>query len=126
MSSETHLLRTHHALCAQFFEGKGYSEEFVRHMGRVLAEFGRDDPEITLTDGCDVICSRCPNNEGGVCSDGKVRGIDRRAAEAMGVSPGSTYAWSELLRIAADRVIKPGRLREVCGDCEWIGICTRK
>ena len=32
------LIRPHHALCAQFFEGKGYSERFVGHMYQILAD----------------------------------------------------------------------------------------
>ena len=54
-------LRPHHALCAQFFVGKGYSAQFVEHMKRVLSELDRG-ADVTLTDGCDAICAGCPNN----------------------------------------------------------------
>ena len=29
------VLRPHHGMCFQFYEGKGYSAEFTDHMGRV-------------------------------------------------------------------------------------------
>ena len=48
-------IRPHHALCAQFFVGKGYSEQFVEHMCRVLAELGRNGALVTLTVECDDI-----------------------------------------------------------------------
>jgi hypothetical protein len=93
-------------------------------MKRVLTELKAGDAEVTITSGCDIICSGCPNNIEGKCtSEEKVGSIDQRAAEAMEVSVDSTYTWSELLGAAAEKVIKAGKLEEVCGDCEWIDIC---
>jgi hypothetical protein len=53
-------LRPHHALRAQFFEGKGYSEAFVAHMYGILSELDRG-ASVTFVDGCDAICAGCPN-----------------------------------------------------------------
>ena len=117
-------LRPHHALCAQFFEGKGYSEAFVGHMYSVLAELERGGI-VTLTDGCDAICSRCPNNRDGVCeTDEKVKAIDRRAIEAMGLRIGETLPWRALSALAKERIVAAGTLTDVCRDCEWIGLCA--
>ena len=117
-------LRPHHALCAQFFAGKGYSEAFVENMRAVLAALGGGETAVTLTDGCDVICAACPNNDGGMCAaDEKVRGIDTRAAKAMGLRFGDTLPWRDLCERAEREIIRPGKLRAVCRDCEWIGIC---
>ena len=119
-------LRPHHALCAQFFEGKGYSEAFVAHMYGVLAALERDGV-VTLTDECDAICAGCPNNKGGVCeTDEKVKAIDRRAIEAMGVRFGDTLPWRELSTLAKEKIVAAGKLKDVCCDCEWIGICEGK
>ena len=118
-------LRPHHALCAQFFEGKGYSEQFVAHMYGVLSALERGAC-VTIADGCDCICIGCPNNRNGVCeTDEKVKAIDRRVMEAMGLSYGETLSWRELSALAKERVILPGRLSDVCRDCEWIDVCTR-
>lgn len=118
-------IRPHHALCAQFFVGKGYSEAFVNHMYRVLESLSLDGALVTLADGCDEICTACPNKHGEVCeTEAKVRGIDRRAAEAMGLNPGDSLLWRDLCSLARQKIIDPGKLEEICCDCEWIGLCN--
>ncbi len=117
-------IRPHHALCAQFFVGKGYSEAFVQHMTRVLTDLKREGAFVILTDACDELCAGCPNRRDAVCeTDTKVRAIDRRTIEAMGLTFGDTVAWHELCAIAKQKIIMPGKLREVCRDCEWIELC---
>ena len=119
------IIRPHHVLCAHFFVGKGYSEGFVAHMRQTLAELGRDGAAVTLTDGCDELCAACPNNHGGVCeTETKVRAIDGRTIAAMGLHFGDKAAWSDLCASAEGGILKPGHLREVCGDCEWIDLCA--
>lgn len=118
-------IRPHHALCAQFFSGKGYNEQFVDHMYRVLAELNREGAIVTLTDECDEVCTVCPNNRCGSCETAtKVAAIDRRASDAMGLKPGDILPWTDLCALARRIIIEPGRLPEICGDCEWIGICN--
>lgn len=125
--SDPLLLRPHHALCIRFFEGKGYSEAFIRHMTDVIETIGRDDSAITLTDSCDILCDECPHNTGGVCDhDEKVQGIDQRALELMGLSVGTVLPRNDLFSRAYDSIIKAGRLKEVCRDCQWLGICITK
>ena len=124
--SDPILLRPHHALCIRFFEGKGYSEAFIRHMTDVIDMLQRDDPAITLVDGCDILCEQCPHNTGGVCDhDEKVRGIDQRALEKMALPVGSVLPWHECYTRAYDSIIKAGRLKEVCRDCQWLSICEK-
>lgn len=119
-------IRPHHALCAQFFKGKGYSEQFVEHMYAILSELERGTA-VTVTDGCDAICAGCPNNRNGVCeTDEKVCAIDARAIAEMGLSFGDTLPWRELSALAGDRIIRSGKLKDVCRDCEWFGICGGK
>ena len=119
-------LRPHHALCTQFFVGKGYSEQFVNHMFRVLAELNREGAIVTLTEECDEICAACPNNRSGSCETAlKVAAIDHRVMEALNLKPGDTLHWKDLCALARRDIIEPGRLLEICADCEWIGICSR-
>ena len=119
-------LRPHHALCAQFFEGKGYSETFVAHMYGVLSELDRG-ASVTLVDGCDAICAGCPNDRDGVCeTEEKVKAIDRRAIEAMDLSFGDTLPWRDLSALVREKIVAAGKLKDVCRDCEWIGICGGK
>ena len=47
-------LRPHHLLCLQTFTGRGYSEEFVRHMTLVKRQLTRDPRTlIELVSGVD-------------------------------------------------------------------------
>ena len=118
------LLRPHHALCAQFFEGKGYSEAFVKNMDETLQTLQNGNAAVTLTDGCDVLCASCPNNDRGRCTSfEKVQGIDDRALQAMGLRYGEIISWKDLCKKAAETVIFPGRLKDVCRDCQWISLC---
>ena len=82
---------------------------------------------VTLVDRCDAICTGCPKNRDGVCeTDEKVRAIDRRAIEAMGVRFGDTLPWRGLSTLAKERIVATEKLKDVCRDCEWIGICEGK
>ena len=120
-------LRPHHALCAQFFEGKGYSDRFTKHMSSVLASLKSTDTVVMITSGCDCICAGCPNQINGVCtSDEKVKGIDRRAVNKMDLDFGANVRWSKLCGLAVQTIIRPGLLRDVCCGCEWIGLCAGK
>ena len=120
-------IRPHHALCAQFFIGKGYSPEFVEHMYRTLDNLGQEGSQVILTDGCDHICTKCPNNIDGICkTEARVRAIDGRALEAMGLKYGDVIQWRELCDHARKNVIVPGKLEEVCGNCEWFNICSAR
>lgn len=119
-------LRPHHALCIQFFEGKGYSEGFVSHMTDVIEKLC-DDTEIEITNDCDMICSACPENADGICrSADKVSGIDKRAAEYMGIKTGERSPWRRISALAMDKIIDKGKLKDVCRDCKWIDICNKE
>lgn len=125
--SEPLLLRPHHALCIRFFEGKGYSEEFVRHMTDVIGYLNNYDPLITLADGCDCICTVCPKRENGVCrDDDKVRKIDNRVISVLQIESGDPIQWSTLYENAYQAVIRRGKLSEICRDCQWLNICITK
>ncbi len=118
-------LRPHHALCLQFFEGKGYSEAFIEHMYMIEREL-ENDPLVKLTEGCDDICAICPHMVGGICDHReKVCGIDRRASDIIGLEEYSELSWSELSALSRERVIDAGKLSDVCRDCQWITICDK-
>ncbi len=113
-------LRPHHALCLQFYEGKGYNEDFVRHMDEVCDALA-DDPRVFLTEGSDDVCAACPHRDRDRCDrDEKVSAIDRRALERLGLSVPVELSWRELSALANERIIRAGKLGDVCRDCEWI------
>ena len=119
-------LRPHHVLCMRFYEGKGYNEDFVRHMDEVCGA-PVDDLRVFLTGGCDEICSACSHRIGDRCDhDEKVSAIDRRTLERMGLTVPAEIDWRELSALAYERIIRAGKLREVCRDCQWITICDKE
>lgn len=125
--SSDYKLRAHHSLCIQFFEGRGYSEDFVREMTDIIGQLNEYNPEVIITDACDIICEICPNNIDGKCTSGQKAGnIDRRCLEIYGISSNSKISWKKLKALANDRIISENRLKEVCGDCQWADICTGK
>ncbi|MBD5540771.1 MAG: DUF1284 domain-containing protein [Lachnospiraceae bacterium] len=81
------LLRPHHALCIRFFEGKGYSGEFTRHMAEIIRMLQEPGRSIVLVDEEDEICRKCPNHlENGCRQKEKVKGYDGRVIDMTGVS----------------------------------------
>ena len=119
-------LRPHHAMCITFFEGKGYSPDFTDHMKKVIAAL-TPDTMIKITMGPDTICSRCPNLVEGRCrSDEKVREFDRRTLALCGFSDGQEIHCLDFFGEAEAKILKKGIRSEVCGSCEWDGLCSGK
>ena len=54
-------LRAHHGMCLAFFQGKGYSGEFVTNMAEMKAVL-EENPCVRLGAETDEICAACPNN----------------------------------------------------------------
>ena len=118
-------LRAHHAVCIRFFKGRGYSQGFTNHMAGVIAGLEDDTPVRTVCHA-DVICAGCPNLNGGVCaSEAKVRRYDERVLALCGLDQGAQLAWGELFGLVSQRILLPGRRKEVCSDCEWNEICSQ-
>ena len=120
-------LRPHHGLCIQFFEGKGYSPEFIQHMTSVISHLQKLNPCLMLTVGTDNICSHCPHCEGNFCdSADKVRRFDTAVLEYCNLAEGTNCHWEELQALIKEKSSVRGLLGEICGDCQWFGICGTK
>ncbi len=125
-------LRPHHGMCLAFFEGKGYSTGFTAHMGKMLDLFESQDPLLELVRLTDSICIACPNNlkeaEGyDRCSSSeKVIPYDQAVLRKTGLSEHDRLTYSRFKEIVYDKVLKTGMRKEICGDCQWDGICSRK
>ena len=126
--SEAVALRPHHGPCAQFFEGKGYSEGFVKNMTAVMQDLGGDPSRpVRLWCEADVICAHCPYNCKGTCESGqKVRAYDTAVLRLCALREGDLLSWGEYCARVTERIILPGRLRQVCGGCEWLAIYEGK
>lgn len=116
-------LRPHHGLCVRFFEGKGYSSEFTKHMAGVI-EGLRDDTIVKIAGGNDYICSKCPNLKGRVCeSEEHVMSFDGRVLCAIGLKAGDEIAYGEFQKRIQEEIFDKNLFRSICGDCGWAGLC---
>ncbi len=117
-------IRPHHLLCLQFFEGKGYSEEFVKHMAEVYDKLLQENPVIQIVKGVDDICKNCPNNKNGKCSkEDSVLGNDKRTYELIKDELKEEQTWKDLTRLVYRNIIDKNKLKQVCEVCRWSDIC---
>lgn len=117
-------IRPHHGLCAEFFVGKGYSEDFAENMAEVLKMLGENNSRIAPKADTDLICAHCPNNADGVCNTyEKVLRYDKKTLELCGLTEGMAIQWEDYRKLLREKIIGAGKLGEVCGDCQWFGIC---
>ena len=121
-------LRPHHLLCIQKFVGKGYDGVFTSSLAK-LVEYLRTHPEtkVTLTEGCDEVCTACPNKAGEACEDGeKIIEIDNGVLDACKLIYGLSDTWLNLSRAARERIFGTDKFEEICGSCQWFYICKNK
>lgn len=119
-------IRAHHGMCLAFFRGKGYSDDFTEHMGKMKRVLCRN-PEVCVLAGTDEICGPCPNNKDGICSSAsKVERYDRKVLSLCGIREGSVLLWTDFERLIRERVLEAGKREEICGDCQWNSICSKK
>ncbi|SCY22800.1 DUF1284 domain-containing protein [Butyrivibrio sp. INlla14] len=122
------VLRPHHGMCFQFYEGKGYSEDFTDHMGRIIREMEADPSQIIkLQVETDIVCENCPNNEAGECTTAdKVKRYDEEVLKACNLVEGEEISFAEFAKMVRDKIISAGIRSDICGDCSWDYICSAK
>ena len=118
-------LRPHHILCIQKFTGHGYSADFTAHMTAVVSELAENPKTaVTLSKGCDDLCSRCPHNRDGICTSlEKVASMDQKVLESCGLSGGEELPWQALADLAKKQIFETTEFFKVCGGCQWFELC---
>ncbi len=124
-------LRGHHLLCVHGFQGMGYSPDFIKKM-REVVHFVRDDGQdgpIQVEEQSDLLCRECPNLGVGGCqssydAEGKIRSMDSRVLNYLGLKKGEIYSKSHLVQVTKDKVA-PEDLERLCYECSWLryGMC---
>ena len=102
------ILRPHHGMCFQFYEGNGYSEDFTDHMGRIIREMEADQSQIIkLQIETDIVCENCPNNESGKCTTAdKVKRYDEEALKACGLADTDSYQITKMFIENKEQLLK--------------------
>ncbi len=123
MHNNVYKLRAHHGMCAYFFKGKGYSDEFTAHMSEVIKKL-QGGATVCLVDSVDVICEKCPNNQAGVCETAElVAEYDKKTLEYCGLHANDVLSFADFQKRVLERIIRAGRREEICGNCQWSSIC---
>ena len=122
--------RPHHFLCTLGFEGKGYSEDFVRGYREIAEKLrapdgsGENTP-IRVAVATDSICVPCPNRREQACAtEDKIQRLDRGHAGVLGLSAGQVLSWAEAKQKLAERMTD-AEFERVCAPCSWkaLGLC---
>jgi len=126
-------LRAHHLLCLLGFQGIGYTAGFIRNFQKVkrLVE-QHPNLVVEVVDSCDVICIACPNMQDGECFKSgrkyneKVKCIDGRVMERLGIKPGDRFKAKDLYALIKEK-IQPRDIKDICQGCDWLnlGFCPR-
>lgn len=83
-----------------------------------------EDAEVVLLQETDDVCAHCPNNQTGICvSTDKVEEYDRQVLDLCGLTAGTQIYWQDFEKLVHEKILEPGRREEICGDCEWDGLC---
>ena len=117
----TFCIRAHHAMCLTFFQGKGYSGAFTENMAR-MKEILEENPVISIGDGYDDICAACPNKATETCAV-KASRYDREVLRRCGLCAGQRLSYREFSGNVIETILKPGKRKEICGDCQWSSLC---
>lgn len=123
MERNLYRLRAHHGMCLAFFQGKGYSNDFIQHMAQVQQQLTQN-PQVCVMDQLDEICQACPNHEQGVCTDQeKVGEYDRQVLIRCGLEAETLMPYLDFQKLVYERILLPGKREEICGICEWSEMC---
>ncbi len=116
-----HKLRGHHLICLHFFKGRGYDEEFIENIKRILKNISK----IEVVEGPDDVCKCCPYNIG-VCnyspdSEKEVRELDSFALKLLKFEVGDVIDWDNLKQ-KLPFIVEEWR-NKACKDCDWRNTC---
>jgi hypothetical protein len=119
-------LRGHHLICLHFFNGDGYSTEFIENLRDTMEKIESGDVEISP--GADGICEACPYLKQSMCratedADEEIRAMDRRALELLEMREGSKVKWHEMRKRIPG--LFPSWYHSYCSVCGWKRACER-
>lgn len=119
-------IRPHHLLCIHGFQGKGYSDGFIKSMTHIVNEIKNNkDIKLNITYNTDDICSNCPNKiEDNLCiGQEKIVSIDQGVIEALRLEE-RVYSYAEVVE-KINNELTIAKFQEICSTCEWysLGSC---
>jgi len=123
----TFKFRPHHLLCCLCFRGKGYNETFVENFKTIHQQLNTNpNTKITIVQGCDDICAKCPERKGALCrQEDKVSAIDKAYLKILQLNVGQTMTF-KCLEDKTKKLITLNNFQKACGKCSWysLNICA--
>lgn len=119
-------LRGHHLLCLFFFNGEGYTPEFINNLRDTIKR--AEEGEIEIVRGADSICMQCPNLKDDRCcyennAEEEIQAMDQKALDLLKVTPGKRVTLSALRERLP--TIFPAWYKTYCRECDWLKVCER-
>lgn len=113
------ILRPHHLLCTQSYEGKGYSEEFIDNMNKHIELLRyKKGFKVKIQSILDNLCTSCPNNKEQVCStENKVNTMDEKVLRYFNLKE-ETYVYKDVINLIQKKITRE-IFQDICGECEW-------
>jgi hypothetical protein len=120
--------RGHHLVCLHFFQGEGYSRDFVNNLKNLLTR-AENGEIISICSGADDICRACPSLKDNAChhkkgADSEFKELDRTALTFFNLTTGKTILWSEIKKKIT--ATPKGWFASFCEGCDWEDICRVK
>lgn len=117
--------RGHHLICLNYYEGKGYNEEYVANLSN-LVQLANSGEKVKVVEGGDDVCSCCPylidnNCEHKPESESSIKTLDKMALSALKLKIGDEVYWANINK-AVSKFEKEFFVK-FCNGCDWIELC---
>jgi hypothetical protein len=122
-------IRAHHLLCIQGFQGYGYNRDFERNMADVIRIMEANPEQILeIVAECDVICSYCPHQENGSCtqtpdSDNRIKNMDTNVMKMIDLKEGTRIKAKIISSLIKRKSKNIYDVQKICSDCLWREKC---
>ncbi len=117
------ILRAHHLLCLQGFQGYGYDEPFTKNLSKIHKIFLKSK-KLKLIFSNDLICKHCPfstkANTKCFKKNSNVKYFDLKVIKILSLKPQTILSLSKVLQKVE---LKRRKLITLCKNCEWKSIC---
>ena len=119
------VLRAHHLLCLQGFQGYGYDDDFVKNMTLINKKRKSEDTTILLTNDADDICEYCPNLKNDLCQNQAqnelIRSMDNEVLTRIDAT--QEHDSLELFAEVENIFNSKESVSKICHNCKWHEEC---
>ncbi|WP_026486431.1 DUF1284 domain-containing protein [Caldanaerobius polysaccharolyticus] len=120
-------LRGHHLICLNFFQGEGYSGDFIDNVKQLL-DMVQKGEKIKVVEGPDDVCSACPYLKGDICThkegaDEEIKEMDDKARNHLCIESSQEVVWNEIKQKVNS--ISRSWFWDFCNGCDWQKVCNR-